>query len=191
MTFKSMLEEYVTLSVTKCKEMGFFKQGAACSGSVRWRNRDGNETASIGFITDLRNVPFARLVYEYNGVTQDYVIPLRRKQSNLNPANGFYLFVCPVTGLSCRKLYLVNGRFVSRRAFRALYEKQTFSRTEKQGVYKYLILHNDLEWAENQRYRKRTYNGKLTAYGRKLLKMEERLDAMGTDVAQYVRNGGF
>ena len=40
-------------------------------------------------------------------------------------------FVCPVTGARCRILYLVGGRWISRRAFRGAYPSQRIPARER------------------------------------------------------------
>ncbi len=48
--------------------------------------------------------------------------------SNLEIGKIHY-FKCPVTKKRCRKLYLVNGYFLHRNAFKGLYKKQTESKS--------------------------------------------------------------
>ena len=42
-------------------------------------------------------------------------------------------FVCPVTGARCRILYLVEGQWISRRAFRGAYPSQRISARERRA----------------------------------------------------------
>lgn len=182
MTFQVTMEGYLTLSVTDCKKLGYFREGALCKGVVKWTRKDGTKTAEIGFSTDTRNaVPFARFVYTYNGTPKEYTVTLRWKPSNLNPKQGYYYFVCPVTGLSCRKLYLVEGRFVSRRAFSAMYTTQTRNRTERSPLLRTLDYLTQAEEMENQRYRKPYYRGNLTPYGRKLERLYKQIRVGGME----------
>lgn len=172
------IEKYLCLTVTDCKRLGFLRPNETKTGSIVWR-RDGGVIASVGFATKTTGVPLARFSYEANGTPQNYDVALRWKRSNLNPAteHGYYYFVCPVTGALCRKLYLVGGRFVSRHAFRALYEQQTFSKSRRRNLAPYRDLLAVDELVYNQRYRRETYRGNLTPYGRKVAKLAERLRA--------------
>ena len=121
----------------------------------------------------------ARFSYEYNGETHTYDVALRWKRSNLNPESehGYYYFVCPETGNLCRKLYLVGGRFVSRRAFRALYPVQTYSKKYRSDTraWRDFVAVDDLVF--NQRFRREYYRGRITPYGRKVEKLARRLGA--------------
>lgn len=132
--------------------------------TFKW-TQGGREVSCIAIATDTRGeIPTVRFVYNYNGSLVDYTAPLRFQPSNLN-RGGFYMFVCPVTGRTCRKLYLVGGRFVSRFAFRALYDKQTQSRTQRYGLLANLIALKKYEDTIKQRGRKMFYRDKITPYG--------------------------
>ena len=164
--------------------MGYFLNGALASGVVRWK-RGGGLVAAIGFATDTRGVPVARLSYNYNGQDVTDTIALRWKRSNLraDTTHGYYYFVCPVTGTLCRKLYLVNGRFIGRRAFRPLYQDQTKSHTERVGLVSTLERIFKGQELANQPRRREYYNGKLTPYGRKMQKYAELLETFAQETA--------
>lgn len=170
------IDDYLSISVSDLKRMGYFVPAATCSGVVNWK-RDGHVIASVGFATKTTGVPVARFSYEANGEPQAYDVALRWKRSNLNPTteHGYYYFVCPVTGALCRKLYLVDGRFVGRKAFHALYEKQTYTKKDRRerAAWFGLLELDDLVFS--QRYRREYYNGRLTPYGRKVDKLARRL----------------
>ena len=169
------IDRYLSLSVTDCKRLGFFRPNEIQTGRVYWK-RDGATVASIGFGTKTTGAPVACFSYEYNGQPVAYDVALRWKRSNLNPdtEHGYYYFVCPDTGALCRKLYLVDGRFVGRKAFHALYRDQNKSHKERRvtGAWHDLLAVDDLC---NQRYRRETYRGRLTPYGRKIEKLCQRL----------------
>ena len=160
-----VLEDCLCLSLTACKKMGYFVPNADASGVIKWGTRD-KVAASIGFETNLLGVvPYAVLTYNYKGNPVRAEITLRYKQSNLKAGTGFYYFVCPVTGLSCRKLYLVNGRFVSRMAFRPLYKKQ--AENIRRPVIAYYARIAECEKILFAKHRRKTYRGKQTPWGRK------------------------
>jgi len=162
------IEQYICLSVTDCKRLGFFKPGTVATGTV----------------------PYAVLRYRYRDENVDTTLTLRYKGSNLNNGTGYYYFVCPVTGLSCRKLYLVNGRFVSRAAFRPLYRKQTESRTRRSGGLALLDALADLEALEGEKYRRFTYRGKLTPYGKKCERIARRASNLQGCLGRFVESNG-
>lgn len=175
------IDEYLSLSVADCKRLGYLAPLATCTGSISW-TRNGRTVASVGFATKTSGVPMARFSYEYNGKAVTYDVALRWKRSNLTPdgPNGYYYFVCPRTGALCRKLYLVDGQFMSRSAFRPLYPQQTMSRKyrEETRVWRDYMAVDDLIY---QRFRRETYRGRPTPYGRKVEKLAQRLNnVMGT-----------
>lgn len=163
------IEDCISLSVTDCKRLGFFIPGAIVRGSVVW-SVNGTRIAEIGFATKLTGVPVAVLAYNYNGIQKDVTLQLRYYHSNLHPdsEHGYYYFVCPVTGRCCRKLYLKDGEFISRHALNLPYKVQRQSKAQRTGPYAFLRYVDRLERLTAQKYRRITYNGKPTPYGRML-----------------------
>lgn len=169
----STVERLLQISLKDIKRLGLLVKGTRRAGCLMW-NRGGREVARIAVSVDAAGVvPCVRFLFQINGAPSDHTVLLRAKRSNLNGAE-YYCFICPVTGRSCFKLYFVGGRFVSRFAFRALYEKQTYGRAERGGTWAYLRKCAEAERLDAARYRKRTYRGKLTPWGRKCAKVEAR-----------------
>lgn len=169
--FCTTIDKYLCLRIGDLKRLGFLVPAATCTGSVEWK-QGGRPVASVGLYTKTTGVPVARFAYDYNGEPVTYDVALRWKRSNLNAdtPHGYYYFVCPVTGSLCRNLYLVDGRFVGRKAFNALYPGQAESRKQR-GYYRYwrtLLAAGDIQ---ADRYRRETYRGRLTPYGRKVEKL--------------------
>lgn len=174
------IDEYLHLSVNDCKRMGFLKPQELRTGTVRW-TVNGNERATVGFATDTRGVPVARFSYTCNGTPVNATIYLRWKRSNLNAEHGYYYFVCPVTGVLCRVLYLVDGHFMSRKAFKPLYEQQTKSHRQRHDpLFAYLDIAKAVEDLTKQKYRREFYAGRITPYGRKVEKYCRRLNRAST-----------
>lgn len=174
-----MINDLLSLSVTDCKQLGYFRPNAKTSGIINF-SRGGSCIASIGFATDTtQTVPVALFSYTLNGTPVDFFLSLRFCPSHLNNGTGYYLFVCPESGRSCRKLYFVGGRFVSRFALsKPRYESQTRTRRDKTGgVFRYMADLFAFDKLTCQPHRKRTYRGKLTRYGRKVEKFAARLES--------------
>lgn len=129
--------------------------------------RDGRTIAQITIVARMGDAhPSIAVFYSYYGESKAYKIQLDFTPSNLpdHADTGYYYFICPVTGNRCRKLYLVNGQFMSRKAFRPLYPIQTMSRQSRAGyrvIDKWLRI-DDEERAS--RYRKTHYRGNPTPY---------------------------
>lgn len=168
------IDEYLTLSVTDLKRLGILRPRHLADGTVTWKTGDRVE-ASICVMADTRTVPVCYLSYSYDGAPVAERIRLMFKHSNLNPEgeHGYYYFVCPDTGKCCRKLYNVCGRFVSRSAFRALYPQQAQSRKARATLRGFSAL-LDYDRLSETRYRKETYRGRPTPYGRKLQRIWDR-----------------
>lgn len=185
------IDDYIRLTVKDCKRLGFFVPNADTTNVVRW-TQGNNVVASVQFGTNLTGaVPFAVLNYKYKNEPVHTELTLRFRPSNLKEGTGYYYFVCPVTGLSCRNLYLVNGRFVSRLAFRPLYRTQAETRVAKSnGSLAVLRALTDYEDLATAKYRRLTYRGKPTPYGRKVAKLEARYNAvMGRTMERAERKG--
>ena len=175
MALTTTLQDYIRLSLTRCKDLGYFVPNATAEGVITWTSGD-ERIAAVRFKTDTVNNRCI-ISYRIDGEDVTQKVWLRWCCSNLN-RGGYYYFVCPVTGRSCRNLYLIGGRFVSRFAFKHLYEKQTLSRHQRADIFRFLDAADKVERLERQPYRKRTYRGKPTPYARqveRLLHKAERL----------------
>ena len=169
--------------------MGYLAPKTVASGVVNWTQR-GEVVASIAMQTNTAGtVPYAVLSYTYKGEPVRIELTLRFHASNLNNETGYYYFVCPVTGLSCRNLYLVNGKFVSRTAFRPLYGSQA-ERRRNDGLA-YLCALADYEKMLDAKYRRLTYRGRLTPWGRKVEKMEARATAFRNRAFRKAETNGW
>ena len=188
------IDDYRCLDISKLKKWGYltpdpntaFKQGV-----ITWE-RMGETVAQISIGVCMSSAsPSIAVIYTYNGTPKRYKIQLQYIPSNLpDRANtGYYYFVCPVTGYLCRKLYLVNGVFMSRRAFRPLYWAQTMSRKQRAFnslmEWDALLLVSLMEKELGDPYhRKETYRGKPTPYGRRVARWNRKLQ--NTAAAQFL-----
>lgn len=183
------IQDYLRLSVTDCKRMGYFYPQSQANGVVTW-TQGKQVIASIRMQTNTAGVvPYAVLTYTYKGQPVRIELTLRFAPSNLNNGTGYYYFVCPVTGLSCRNLYLVDGKFVSRSAFRPLYGSQV-ERRRNCGLA-YLCALADYEKMLDAPYRRLTYRGKPTPWGRKVMRMEERANRFRSVAFRKVETNGW
>lgn len=187
-----IIDNYIRLTVRDCKRLGYFVPKGKSAGVVRWE-QGTEEIASIRFGTNLTGaVPYAVFDYSYKGTPVHTEITLRFHASNLNGVTGYYYFVCPVTGQSCRNLYLVDGRFVSRLAFRPLYSKQAETRIPKSnGSLAALRALTEYEELRTAKYRRLTYRGKPTPYGRKVEKAANRAGAIYGNVLRRAETKGW
>lgn len=142
-----------------------------------WRNSYGEEQLSVEIWyyseyikadTDFPEVIGLRFRNSYGQVwEQDICVTTR--ESNLGRGEVYY-FVCPVTARLCRTLYYTGIEFRSLYSFPHSYDIQRMSRTEREERWAY-------EEPPSIYRRKLSYRGKLTPFGRKYLKAEEKCRA--------------
>lgn len=169
--------------------MGYFRPGTLTRGVVVWR-QGSEKVAAIELTATTWGEPSAVLSYSYKGKSITERIELRFKASNMIKDAGYYYFVCPVTGKLCRKLYLVNGKFISRTAFNPLYEKQTRSKRGRSDSLAFLNLVSELE-KEDGKFRHYTYKGRLTPYGRRCEKMSRKALGIMEKIEHRVKVKGW
>lgn len=165
------VSDCIKLNVTACKNEGCFNPDKVTRAKIDFVS--GYVYVCNGTLTtDIAN-KICTLQYSCNGGAMvEQTISLMWRESNLPNTQGFYLFVCPVTGKPVRNLYFVGGRFISRNAFKAIYEKQRLSKKQrKDSVF---CLFHDLLYLDDER-RKYTYRGEPTPFARKVEKINERL----------------
>ncbi len=107
-----LYNELLALDVSRLKSMGYNPDDESRSGSLFW-SINGETISSIGLELISSDEPYLSLKYMYQGVGKAVTLPLARIRSNLS--NGWiWYFICPLTGLRSRKLYLHEGQFVHR-----------------------------------------------------------------------------
>lgn len=129
-TFPYLFDSTCQIDISKLKGWGFLKLNQTVQTTLSWSSQ-GEKTASISlFICTIEENPFIELKYNSNSEPRTYRVKLFWKESNLNQGKVWF-FICPKTFRYCRKLYLIEGYFLSRAAFKGLncmYEKQTYSK---------------------------------------------------------------
>ena len=193
MGVNTTINDCLCLSLTRCKELGYFAPNATAEGVITW-SWNGRKYAAVRFMTDTVNHRCGIAYKTNDGEEIQQFIQLRWRPSNLSkPDNlntdkgGYYYFVCPSTGRACRKLYLINGRFVSRFAFRHIYEQQKKSRNQRESpLMETLAVWDELERLQQQKYRRYTYKGKPTPFARKVERLARKADKMRTQTDRYL-----
>lgn len=180
---KPIIDDYLRLRIADLKRLGLLPQrGKTARGVVSWERGTTAAKITVGVTYPQDGEPSMAFAYTYDGELRAYKVELEFAPSNLSSKYGYYYFVCPKTGERCRNLYLVNGYFVSRKAFSPLYWTQAMSRRQRSMEQLCdLIMYKDIarQELEPSRYRRITYKGKLTPYGRKVARINAKLDAMG------------
>lgn len=173
--FADTFDNYLRLSITDLKKLGYLKPFSSLGGSINW-SRNGNNFASLHIHSETLFNPHIQLSFSYQGTPINERINLLTVPSNLGKGNLFY-FECPSTKKKCRVLYCVGGYFVSRLATKGIiYESQTEAKN-KRPMLKLLKGIRDSDNAIEQIYKpyfKTHYNGKPTKRYLKLSAIIER-----------------
>jgi len=159
-TYPVLFDNCKALTISDLKRLGYLNQNQIAGGGISW-NQGGEKTGSISIqVNTLNPISYIEFDYQANGTPIKYRVNLTSKPSNL--VDGyFYLFVCPITGKQCRKLYLVDGYFYSRWAFRGcMYEKQTHSHKTRQMLKAFELL--TISDKLNAKHFRQSYSGQPT-----------------------------
>lgn len=150
-----IIDDMKTINIKSLKDWGYLADNTRKSGVITWRMR-GEVTGSINIESVIAfGEGVLVLDYKSGGEPIRYGVKLITRESNLG-IGVYWLFICPVTGRACRKLFLSGKYFVSRHAIPgALYDRQTWSR-----YFRFL----DAVFSDRDRPRrmKRHYRGKPT-----------------------------
>jgi len=173
-TFPTLYDEVKTVSIFFLAKHGYLKSNQLKAGSIHW-SRNGEKTGSISIrVCTYSENPYIEFDYKCNQQPIKYKVQLVSAISNLGKGFVWY-FVCPKTGVRCRKLYLADTYFYHRSAFRGcMYETQTQSKKSRYlnktiGAYfKSDNLYSEL----NKKHFKKTYSGKPT---KKYLKLTQQI----------------
>ncbi len=145
------------------------------TGVTSWSRR-GEVHSRINIeVTHTDNDTYIIFDYKCNGKPTRYRVNLISKVANLGKGK-IWFFVCPHTGKLCRKLYLHDGYFLHRTAFKSLmYEKQLESKKNRALLKIFEACHvPDTVYLEfHKKYFKTHYKGKPT---KRYLRLKNRID---------------
>lgn len=163
------------INISKLREWGYLRLNQSKAGSLSW-SKNGNQIASISIkISMFEGDEYLHLKYKFNDYPKESKIRLVRKSTNLG-IGEMWFFRCPSTGKLCRKLYLIEGNFYHREAFKGcFYESQVQSKFGRFLDKNYGDYFNSesLYQQIHKKHLKKTYSGKPT---KKYLKLSEKLE---------------
>ena len=173
-----LFDEQKSISTVKLREWGYLQNNSHKSGTVTWTT-NGNKTGSIGIVVTMNYPVFKiRLHYHCDGKEVNYSLDLVSVSSNLGKGVIWY-FVCPFTGVRCRKLHLIKGKFQHRSALpEGMYSKQCHSKHWR-NIEKIYGSYFDQDKNYEQLYKKhfkKYYNGKPTKKYKRLTAEIDRAD---------------
>lgn len=116
------------------------------------------------------------------GQRKEVSVCLQMERSNLGRGSVMY-FLCPYTGHKCRSLYLDGFSVASRYAFRHTYSYQSHSHRERllDGFLSIGRGNPERKWG------KPTYQGKVTRYGKRLLRYEAKAEKAYRGMQEYLK----
>ncbi|MDC1204269.1 hypothetical protein N8085_02560 [Salibacteraceae bacterium] len=181
-----VINELISLDITRLKNMGYNPDDEDRSGSLFW-SVNGERVSSIGLELNSSCDPAFKLKYMFQGVEINYILHLERIESNLK--NGWiWLFICPTTGLRARKLYLYEGQFVHRNSIiNGMYESQIKSQSYRKlestfGLYFRLDELYEEIYSKNF---KRYYRGKRTGRYNRIIKQIKKIEGDEFDDGEF------
>lgn len=158
-SFPALYDNATSFSLSDLKKWGYMYR--KMSGTIRW-SIGGEITSTIGIST---NAPKEQIVltYTYQGENIQYNVLLASLPSNLGKGEVLY-FICPVSGLRCRKLYFYRGHFVHRKAKPGFYQLQVYGHRDRDLSRAYdMYFVQEKAWEiVSKKYFKKYYRGKPT-----------------------------
>lgn len=176
-TFPYIIDEAKNISISDLKKWKYLIPNSHKLGTITWR-RNGIKTSSIEIQVIFREqTKEIRLSYQtkYDQKNHNYKIPLVSIPSNLGKGK-IWFFRCSFTGVRCRKLHLIDGRFIHRSSLsHGMYYIQTYTKKfraiEKtyRNYFDFEKLYNEL----NSKHFTKYYNGKPT---KKYVKLKAKIE---------------
>lgn len=172
-SFPTLFDEIKSFSITDLKRLGYIHYPLVVTGIIQWKNNFDEVTGAINIYVHLmENEQFINLSYTAIGETEyNYKVLLEALPSNLGKGDVWY-FICPFTLQRCRKLHLIQGRFMHRSALKTgMYSTQIKSKQWRRidkvyGVY--FALDRNYSQLHAKHFKKR-YKGKPTKRYLKLI----------------------
>lgn len=117
---RGAVEQFPIIDLRVLRRAGLLKPGECTYDTLRWRNQD-REALEVRIFVDLSDEEDASI-----RIAGD--VPAQRAAIECAPCPfGGYrcYFLCPLTGMRCEQLFLVDGIFASRKAHKLTYASQS------------------------------------------------------------------
>ena len=182
-TYPYLFDEEKSISISDLKKLKYFNKNCFTSGTVNWTCR-GQNTGRINVSVSISDY-ISKVVFDYtcNGNSYKYKVDLIPFSSNL--CNGVvWYFICPFTFKRCRKLHLIDERFMHRSALPSgMYSKQTESKKWRlmDKLYGAYFRTDDLYSQLYQKNFKKTYAGKPTKKYLRILEQIQKAESIPYD----------
>jgi hypothetical protein len=187
---KDTVEDCRSVSISFLRKHGYLCPQCSKSGGISWKNCYGEETSSIGIVVStFEDESFVRLYYTVtdrnSGKKTDYDYKVRLTTTLCNFGGIRYWFICPLSrnGVYCgrrvAKLYKAPGAnyFGCRHCYNLSYESRNECRLGRFGQLGYFLKAERQIEELSAQIKRNFYNGKPTKKFRRLLMMQNRLNA--------------
>ena len=179
-TYPILYDSLSQICISKLKSWGYIGPEKIVLSTLKW-SRNGNPAGSISLtVNTLSKQPYVELDYKYRDEPRNYKVELVSVPSNLGKGLIWY-FLCPYTEKRCRKLYLVDGYFLHRDAFKkCMYDSQTKSK-KLRGLDKTLAIYfrsNNLYSELHKKHFKKYYAGRPTKKYLRIMRQIEKAESI-------------
>ena len=171
-TFPTLYDECKQISITDLKRWDYLKLDQSKRGVINWHMGEQKTGSITIWVNTTKESPSLELDYILDGNRIKYAVPLVTIPSNLGKGHLWY-FLCPTTGKRCRKLYLIQDKFLHREACQGcFYDKQVQSKSYKDldRTFGRAFRAEEAYEEMHKPHFKKFYNGKPTKRYLRLLK---------------------
>lgn len=190
-TYPLIIDRCYTVSIGNFRRWGALSPGRYQNGSIHW-GEEGERQASVSYCAVIGREPgqaYIQFNYTYDGEPMQWRVSLLSMPANIGKGLVWF-FRCPITGQRCKKLHLIDGRFMHRSAVRgAMYKRQAESK--KWRLVSRLFDLHDLRasvWDEIHKPNfKAEYRGKETRRCGRLIHKLQRAES-GVNVEQVLHS---
>ena len=167
-----VFDDVIQIDIKRLAKNGVLHQKALTRMNYSWWLNDELFSAVSILINTNSLSPYITLSYIHDGINKKYDIILTSIASNLNRGKIWY-FLCPWSGLRCRKLYFIDGIFGHRNAFPGHFYETQIEAKSYRCLRKYFSHAFDVEKSYekiNSKHFKKYYAGRMTKRYEKLLR---------------------
>jgi len=187
---KDTVEDCRSMSISFLKMHDYLSENSCRPGGISWKNCYGEETSSIGIVVStFEGEKYVRFYYTVtnrsSGEKTDYDYKVALTTTRCNFGGVRYWFICPLSrnGVYCGRrvgmLYSPPGShyYGCRHCFDLSYESRNESRLGRIGQLGYLLKAERQIEELSSRVKRSFYAGKPTRKYRRLIRMQNRLNA--------------
>lgn len=165
------------LSISDLKKWNYLRPNYIKTGTIEFKSCYDILNLTVKVVADMVE-PYAELSYKVNDNVINYRVDFELLPSNLGKGKVWY-FLCPITKVRCKKLYLIGNYFQHRTAYgKGYYQTQTLGLKDRYLIRLYDMAEKSSKARSelSKKYFKKYYKGKPT---KRYLKLLNELEAGG------------